>query len=152
MQILLCFTHFKKKEIKKNSFICNLDFYVRKVFCFEEKQQQKISESLKYHSWNFYPIGHAPSNLTEKLSKNIRLMVSGSAALPQPIFDEWKNLTGHTLLERYGMTEIGMALTNPLKGLRKPGFVGHPFPSVEARIVDSSTGKVSYYFDFILVS
>ena len=69
-------------------------------------------------------------------------MVSGSAALPQPIFDEWKNLTGHTLLERYGMTEIGMALTNPLKGLRKPGFVGHPFPSVEARIVDSSTGKV----------
>ena len=78
----------------------------------------------------------------EKLSKNIRLMVSGSAALPQPIFDEWKNLTGHTLLERYGMTEIGMALTNPLKGLRKPGFVGHPFPSVEARIVDSSTGKV----------
>ena len=89
-----------------------------------------------------YPIGHAPSDLTEKLSKNIRLMVSGSAALPQPIFDEWKNLTGHTLLERYGMTEIGMALTNPLKGLRKPGFVGHPFPSVEARIVDSSTGQV----------
>ena len=79
-------------------------------------------------------------------------MVSGSAALPQPIFDEWKNLTGHTLLERYGMTEIGMALTNPLKGLRKPGFVGHPFPSVEARIVDSSTGKVFYYLDFILVS
>ena len=99
-----------------------------------------------------YPIGHAPSDLTEKLSKNIRLMVSGSAALPQPIFDEWKNLTGHTLLERYGMTEIGMALTNPLKGLRKPGFVGHPFPSVEARIVDSSTGKVLYYLDFILVS
>ena len=99
-----------------------------------------------------YPIGYAPSDLTEKLSKNIRLMVSGSAALPQPIFDEWKNLTGHTLLERYGMTEIGMALTNPLKGLRKPGFVGHPFPSVEARIVDSSTGKVLYYLDFIPVS
>ena len=97
----------------------------------------------------FYPIGHAPSDLTEKLSKNIRLMVSGSAALPQPIFEEWKNLTGHTLLERYGMTEIGMALTNPLQGLRKPGFVGHPFPSVEARIVDSSTGKVLYNLDFI---
>jgi len=93
--------------------------------------------------------GHAPSDLTEKLSKNIRLMVSGSAALPQPIFDEWKNLTGHTLLERYGMTEIGMALTNPLKGLRKPGFVGHPFPSVEARIVDSSTGQVLVQGDHI---
>ena len=97
----------------------------------------------------FYPIGHAPSDLTEKLSKNIRLMVSGSAALPQPIFDEWKNLTGHTLLERYGMTEIGMALTNPLKGLRKPGFVGHPFPSVEARILDSTTGQVLSQFCFL---
>lgn len=70
----------------------------------------------------------------EILSTNLRLMVSGSAALPQPIFEEWKKRTGHTLLERYGMTEIGMALTNPLKGAeRKPGFVGHPFPGVKAR-------------------
>ena len=48
------------------------------------------------------------------------------------------------------MTEIGMALTNPLKGLRKPGFVGHPFPNVEARIVDSTSGQVRflcYIFD-----
>ena len=76
-----------------------------------------------------------------KVLSRIRLMVSGSAALPSPIFEAWKAKTGHTLLERYGMTEIGMALTNPYIGLRKPGFVGHPFPRVQARIVGPD-GKV----------
>jgi len=76
------------------------------------------------------------NNVQKILSNKIRLMVSGSAALPQPIFEEWKLKTGHTLLERYGMTEIGMALTNPLVGTRKPGYVGHPFPGVKARIVN----------------
>lgn len=52
-------------------------------------------------------------------------MVSGSAALPVPILDRWKAITGHTLLERYGMTEIGMALSNPLKGTRIPGEDKH---------------------------
>jgi malonyl-CoA/methylmalonyl-CoA synthetase len=48
-------------------------------------------------------------------------MVSGSAALPQPVMDKWEVITSHRLLERYGMTEIGMALTNPLHGERIPG-------------------------------
>lgn len=48
-------------------------------------------------------------------------MVSGSAALPTPVLERWQAITGHILLERYGMTEIGMALSNPLKGARKPG-------------------------------
>ena len=52
-----------------------------------------------------------------------RLMVSGSAALPQPVMEKWESITGHRLLERYGMTEIGMALTNPLSGPRIPGTV-----------------------------
>lgn len=50
-----------------------------------------------------------------------RLMVSGSAALPVPLLEKWKSATGHTLLERYGMTEIGMALSNPLTEARLPG-------------------------------
>jgi malonyl-CoA/methylmalonyl-CoA synthetase len=50
-----------------------------------------------------------------------RLFVSGSAALPIPVLDKWKEISGHTMLERYGMTEIGMALTNPYKGQRVPG-------------------------------
>ena len=66
----------------------------------------------------------------------IRLMVSGSAALPVTAFHRWKSITGHTLLERYGMTEIGMALSNPLYGKRRPGHVGIPLPGVDVRLVD----------------
>jgi malonyl-CoA/methylmalonyl-CoA synthetase len=66
----------------------------------------------------------------------VRLMMSGSAALPVPILERWHEITGHTLLERYGMTEIGMALSNPVSGERRAGFVGLPLPGVEARLVD----------------
>ena len=65
-----------------------------------------------------------------------RLMVSGSAALPVDVFEKWKNVSHQFLLERYGMTEIGMALSNPLLGERRPGFVGSPLPGVRVRLVD----------------
>ena len=65
-----------------------------------------------------------------------RLMVSGSAALPVPTLERWEEITGHRLLERYGMTEIGMALSNPLRGERRPGYVGTPLPGVEVRLAD----------------
>ena len=71
----------------------------------------------------------------------LRLMVSGSAALPVPVFNRWKEISGHPLLERYGMTEIGMALSNPLHGERRPGHVGAPLPGVEVRLIDE-TGKI----------
>ncbi|MEM7479898.1 MAG: acyl-CoA synthetase [Acidobacteriota bacterium] len=70
----------------------------------------------------------------------LRLAVSGSAALPVPVLDRWRAISGHTLLERYGMTEIGMALSNPLHGERRPGTVGKPLPGVETRIVDDAGG------------
>ena len=66
----------------------------------------------------------------------LRLMVSGSAALPVSTLNRWKEISGHTLLERYGMTEIGMALSNPLEGERVPGSVGIPLPNVEVRLVN----------------
>jgi malonyl-CoA/methylmalonyl-CoA synthetase len=66
----------------------------------------------------------------------LRLMVSGSAALPVSVLETWQTVSGHTLLERYGMTEIGMALSNPLHGLRVPGHVGWPLPGVEVQLVD----------------
>jgi malonyl-CoA/methylmalonyl-CoA synthetase len=62
-------------------------------------------------------------------------MVSGSAALPASTLQRWKEISGHTLLERYGMTEIGMALSNPLRGESVPGSVGTPLPSVEVQLV-----------------
>ncbi len=70
----------------------------------------------------------------------LRLMVSGSAALPVSTLQRWKEISGHTLLERYGMTEIGMALSNPLQGERVPGTVGTPLPSVEVQLV-AENGK-----------
>jgi malonyl-CoA/methylmalonyl-CoA synthetase len=63
-----------------------------------------------------------------------RLMVSGSAALPASVHRKWTELTGQKLLERYGMTEIGMALSNPYNGERRPGAVGQPLPNVEVRL------------------
>jgi malonyl-CoA/methylmalonyl-CoA synthetase len=73
----------------------------------------------------------------------LRLMVSGSAALPVSTLQRWKEISGHTLLERYGMTEIGMALSNPLRGERVPGSVGTPLPSVEVQLVGENGQPVS---------
>ena len=75
--------------------------------------------------------------LTEAMKK-FRLMVSGSAALPVTVMEKWKKISGHTLLERYGMTEIGMALSNPYDGERKSGYVGMPLPGVNVRLVDEN--------------
>ncbi|KAJ1541077.1 hypothetical protein HK405_010909, partial [Cladochytrium tenue] len=72
-----------------------------------------------------------------------RLMVSGSAALPAPMFDKWRELSGHTLLERYGMTEIGMAIGNRYGGPREKGKVGEPFPGVEIKLVDEDGRDVT---------
>ena len=70
-----------------------------------------------------------------------RLMVSGSAALPVSTLERWTELTGHVLLERYGMTELGMVLSNTLDH-RAPGHVGEPMPGVELRLVDDDGGDL----------
>jgi malonyl-CoA/methylmalonyl-CoA synthetase len=69
-----------------------------------------------------------------KGARAARLMMSGSAALPARTLERWREITGQVLLERYGMTEIGMALANPLHGVRLPGRVGGPLPGVEVRL------------------
>jgi len=73
----------------------------------------------------------------------MRLMVSGSAALPVGTLRKWEEITGHVLLERYGMTEIGMALSNPLFGKRMPGRVGTHLPGVEVALVDEESRVLS---------
>ena len=72
----------------------------------------------------------------------LRLMVSGSAALPVSTLERWREITGHMLLERYGMTEIGMALSNPYRGKRVPGSVGTPLPGVDVRLVSDDGDAV----------
>lgn len=73
-----------------------------------------------------------------KALEQLRLMISGSAALPVSVMERWKAISGHTLLERYGMTEIGMAISNPYFGERKAGYIGLPLPGVEVRLMDES--------------
>ncbi len=73
--------------------------------------------------------------------KAMRLMVSGSAALPASVHQDWARRTGQVLLERYGMTEIGMGLSNPLNGDRRAGMVGVPLPGVDLQLV-ADTGTV----------
>ena len=71
----------------------------------------------------------------------MRLFVSGSAALPVNVLDRWREITGHTLLERYGTTETGMVLTNPLHGERRPGFVGMALSDVEVSLRREETER-----------
>jgi malonyl-CoA/methylmalonyl-CoA synthetase len=77
-------------------------------------------------------------------ARKLRLMVSGSAALPVSTLERWREITGHTLLERYGMTEIGMALSNSYRGARVPGGVGLPLPGVAVRLVDEGGDEVRF--------
>ncbi len=71
---------------------------------------------------------------------NVRLLVSGSAPLSLETFYRFKELFGHTLLERYGMTETGIVVSNPLQGQRRPGSVGKPLPGIEVTLRDPTTG------------
>ena len=74
--------------------------------------------------------------LTPELCKNIRLFISGSAPLLAETFDSFYMRTGHTLLERYGMTETNIICSNPTDDDRKAGTVGVPLPGQQVRCVD----------------
>lgn len=77
-------------------------------------------------------------------ASQLRLMMCGSSALPLPVMQKWETITGHRLLERYGMTEFVMALSNPLIGQRKGGTVGKPLPGVQAMLIaDDGSGDAN---------
>ncbi|MGI3186793.1 malonate--CoA ligase [Nioella aestuarii] len=73
-------------------------------------------------------------------AKDMRLFVSGSAPLLAETHDRWRAVTGHAILERYGMTETNMNTSNPYDGDRRAGTVGFPLPGVELKICDPETG------------
>jgi malonyl-CoA/methylmalonyl-CoA synthetase len=74
--------------------------------------------------------------LSPATTGHMRLFVSGSAPLLPETFKDWQARTGHTILERYGMTETNMNTSNPYRGERIAGSVGRPLPGVELRIAD----------------
>ncbi len=77
-----------------------------------------------------------PPDTAREIGTGMRLFVSGSAPLPAQVFERFESLFGHRILERYGMTETFMTVSNPYVGERRPGTVGFPLPGVSARIVD----------------
>lgn len=81
------------------------------------------------------------ARLNSETTKHMRLFVSGSAPLLAETHREWRERTGHAILERYGMTETNMNTSNPYDGDRVAGTVGFPLPGVTARVVDPETGK-----------
>jgi malonyl-CoA/methylmalonyl-CoA synthetase len=89
----------------------------------------------------FYTRLTASPRLTPDLCRGMRLFISGSAPLLVETFNAFRDMTGHTILERYGMTEGGMFTSNPLAGERKPGTVGPALPDMDIRVTDES-GRV----------
>jgi malonyl-CoA/methylmalonyl-CoA synthetase len=78
----------------------------------------------------------SPPDAAREIGGFMRLFVSGSAPLSAQVLEEFRSLFGHTILERYGMTETLMNISNPYAGERRPGTVGVPLPGVSARILD----------------
>lgn len=76
------------------------------------------------------------AGVAARIGSRARLFVSGSAPLPAAVLDAFQQTYGHTILERYGMSETLMNISNPYAGERRPGSVGLPLPGVSVRIVD----------------
>ena len=113
------------------------------VFCRQEVDLFMAVPTIYYrliHYWK--ELTAADQQKITASFKDFRLMVSGSAALPISTLDEWEKISGHTLLERYGMTEMGMAISNPYRGTRKPGHIGVALAGVMIRIADENNHTV----------
>jgi malonyl-CoA/methylmalonyl-CoA synthetase len=84
-----------------------------------------------------------PEERARAIGGQVRLFVSGSAPLPAPVFDAFRAKFGHVILERYGMTETLMNVSNPYHGERRAGTVGFPLPMTAVRIVDEAGADVA---------
>ncbi len=82
-------------------------------------------------------------SLWQSFAQRQRLITSGSASLPESLALGWRRLTGKIPLERFGMTEVGVALSNPLLGERRAGSCGQTLPGMQVRIVDDQGGDVA---------
>jgi malonyl-CoA/methylmalonyl-CoA synthetase len=88
------------------------------------------------------PLSYEEKKAIKTMFQKFRLMVSGSAALPVSVMEKWEDISGHRLLERYGMTEIGMGISNPYNGERRAGYIGKPLSGVKVRLVDEQNQVV----------
>lgn len=84
-----------------------------------------------------------PQEVAEGIGARMRLFVSGSAPLPAQVLEDFRAKFGHTILERYGMSETLMNISNPYEGERRPGAVGQPLPGVSVKLVNGQGQPVS---------
>jgi malonyl-CoA/methylmalonyl-CoA synthetase len=84
-----------------------------------------------------------PDETARTIGAGMRLFVCGSAPLPASVLEAFRERFGHTILERYGMSETLMTLSNPYSGERRPGAVGFPLPGISIRIVDAAGGDAA---------
>lgn len=127
------------------------------VHRFDAKKMWELFQSEKFSLFMAVPTIYAKmiqefdlmnqdeQNECRKACFNMRLMVSGSMALPDSVKTRWRSISGHSLLERYGMTELGMALSHHIDSNRTTGTVGVPLPGVECKLLEidsSGIGKL----------
>src|SRR5436305_11074478 len=99
-----------------------------------------VVAELKRGGTMFFGVPSMYQRLCDWLDENptdlshVRVFVCGSAPLPPPLFERCRRLLGQAPVERYGITEGGIVVTNPYDGPRRPGRVGYPFPGVEVRL------------------
>jgi malonyl-CoA/methylmalonyl-CoA synthetase len=115
---------------------------------FQIFMQQQVNVFMAVPTIYFKLIAHwdtlskAEHHTIKSTLEKFRLMISGSAALPVTVMERWKEISGHVLLERYGMTEIGMAISNPYRGDRLAGHVGLALPGVSVRLASEEDKEV----------
>jgi malonyl-CoA/methylmalonyl-CoA synthetase len=118
----------------------------------ERFEHQKItSEFLDFRPTLFFGVPamyvrllDLPPDQAREIGGLVRLFVSGSAPLPAQVFEEFRERFGHSPLERYGMSETLMNISNPYTGERRPGSVGLPLPGVSVRLLDPEGRPVAY--------
>lgn len=106
------------------------------------EHQKAVNEFLDFKPTLFFGVPTIYIRLLEQSSEtarqigsNIRLFACGSAPLPPQVMEDFESKYGHVILERYGMTETLMNISNPYTGERRPGTVGFPLPGISAKII-----------------
>jgi malonyl-CoA/methylmalonyl-CoA synthetase len=120
---------------------------MRLVERFEHDEAEALFEEFRFTLFFGVPTIYVrllelPDAAARRIGGRMRLFVSGSAPLPAAVFEAFRAKFGHAILERYGMSETLMSISNPYDGERRPGTVGRPLPGVGVRIVGPGGGEV----------
>jgi malonyl-CoA/methylmalonyl-CoA synthetase len=114
------------------------------------EHQRAAAEFLDFRPTLFFGVPTIYTRLLETrpdiartVGRSMRLFVSGSAPLPPQVLQDFHALFGHTILERYGMTETLMNISNPYAGERRQGSIGFPLPGVSVRLLDETGAAVA---------